>query len=148
MVEDSTIAEGVYSIYESIIGEEFVAQYKGLHPMDKYGDQPKTRPVYAIVSDEFERKLDDIVKAVKSIDDEIKSGSQMREPVWKGITGPSNNSGSSYWTRYWIWGSEKSTQDGSRYGQGTYRINNVEVIPFAGSIHTFMVELDVVLAVE
>jgi len=151
MAEVSTIAERVYSIYERIIDEEFIAQYKGLYPMDKYGglhcvDQARTRPVYAIISDEFERELDDIVKAVEKINDEVKNGSQVQEPVWMGITGPSNNS-SSYWTRYWIWGSEKSTQDGSRYGQTTYRITNVQVVPFVGSIHTLMVELDV-LTVE
>ena len=151
MAEVSTIAERVYSVYENIIDEEFIAQYKGLYSMDKHGglhcgDQTRTRPVYAIVSDEFERKLDDIVKAVKQINDEVKSGSQIQEPVWMGITGPSNNS-SSYWTRYWIWGSEKSTQDGSRYDQTTYRIKNIQVVQFAGSIHTFMVELDV-LTVE
>ena len=142
MAEDSDIAERVYSIYEDIIGEEFVAQYKGLYSMDSYGGQPKTRPVYAIVSDEFERKLDGIVEAVKKIDEEIRSSGQMRsrEPVWKGITGPSSNC---YWTRYWIWGSENSTQDGSRYGQSTYQINSIEIISFAGSIHTYMVELEV-----
>jgi len=144
MVEVSTIAERVYSIYKNIIDEEFVAQYKGLYSVEKLGgDQPQKRPVYAIESDEFERKLDDIVKAVKEINDEVKR-SQMQEPVWMGITGPSSNS-SSYWTRYWIWGSEKSTQDGSQYGQTTYQIKNIKVVPFVGSIHTFMVELDVLI---
>jgi len=130
--KEREIAEQLYTIYETICGVVFKANYLGERRMTKHLRSSATeRPVYKIASCDFGEKLASIIKQVKALD--------TAKDVWRGISGPPQ------YDYYWLWASEDSDK-GEEFERMSYQVTKIDVKSFAydtKSDYSFFVNMDV-----
>jgi len=129
--KETKIKDQICTIYETICGVVFKAGYLGKRHMTKHLRRDATvRPVYRIISSDFEEKLASIVKQVKALD--------TTKDVWRGISGPPD------YDYYWLWASEDS--EGDEFESKSYQVTKIDVNSFsydAKSDYSFFVNMDV-----
>lgn len=114
MAEGGDVKEKLRVAYRKINREVFEARYIGKHQMTKHRKADSTkRPVYEVISKDFEKKLESICGEVTGLKVNGKD-------VWKGITGPPD------YDDYWLWGTEDSEH--GRYGaMEKYRVMDITI---------------------
>jgi len=131
-VKEEKIEKELYTIYESIRGVVFEASYLGKRHMTLHlRCNPTERPVYEIVSGEFEKKLASIVKQVTALG--------TTKEVWRGISGPPK------YINYWLWASEES-KPSEEFDTASYQVTKISVKPLSydsKSDYSFFVNMDV-----
>lgn len=116
MAQGGEVKEQIRLAYRKIDHEVFEAKYIGRHQMTKHRKTDSTkRPVYQVVSKDFEKKLEKIYREVKGLKVDGKG-------VWKGITGPPDNK--DYYEDYWLWGTENS-EHGQYDAVEKYRVMDI-----------------------